>query len=201
MKILKLAIAALFAAGLITASASAGFAADKDVAVSDCAEGSVSVAMKDGSLTCEEATPALFDESGSCFVADDGSNVCAQSNCWVTPEGGNVCARGFVAPTPVTGDETLTGPTECFVSTDEAGMEINSCAKATLFEATDEGSVSGMTEDGGPINPDLMLQNGVALSAGSPTDNSSSNSLAAFGVLIGALGALGIGLSKQRATK
>jgi hypothetical protein len=36
--------------------------------------------------------------------------------------------------------------------------------------------------------------------AASSTGNSSSNTLAALGVLIAALGALGIGISKQRAS-
>ena len=46
-----------------------------------------------------------------------------------------------------------------------------------------------------------MYQSGVTKSGATPNDQTASSTLAAFGVLVGALGALGIALSRQKEVK
>ena len=201
MKISKIAIAALFAAGFITASASAGFAEDEpkpQIAI-DCMEGYSAVYSEDGT-------------SGSCeadAVEYDGDPKPIDS-CWETEDGINVCARGGGVPMPDTLDDTpvAVDATDCMVTVDAEGYESTSCYDAVPFTTDEDG---GMIEPGdgevdesllrdGEVDETLMYQTGVAMPASGSSDGS-SNMLAAFGVLVGALGAFGIGISRQREAK
>lgn len=193
MKISKFAIAALFAAGFITTSATAGFAEDKPAISGDCVEGYYAVYNEDGFVSCELDVPV------------DITDVKPIDSCWVTEDGIDVCARGGMVPMLLTVDEPsiepATEPTDCTVTTDAEGKEISACFRAVPFDApVEDGTLLG-TEDGEPVvDETLMYQSGVAMPA-SGSDNNSSNMLAAFGVLVAALGALGIGISKQRTAK
>lgn len=194
MKISKIAIAALFAAGFITSSAAAGFADEKPQPVIDCMEGYTAVYSEDGySVSCEEDAAVYTTEEGVIDVKPIDS-------CWVTEDGTNVCARGGMVPMPASTDETPVPPETCSVSTDAEGNELTACYDAVPYDTpTDEESLGG--EDKGlVVDETLMYQSGVAMS-GSGSDSSSSNALAAFGVLVGALGALGIGISRQKDAK
>jgi hypothetical protein len=199
MKISKIAIAALFAAGFITASASAGFAEDKIPPILDCAVGYSAVYSEDGT-------------SGSCeadAVAYDGDPKPIDS-CWETEDGINVCARGGGVPMPATLDETPVpiDATDCLLTLDADGNEVGSC-EAVAYDTTagdgeelppvDGGVDESLLRDG-EVDETLMYQSGVATPA-SGSNSGSSNMLAAIGVLVAALGALGIGISRQKAAK
>ena len=191
MKISKIAIAALFAAGLVTASASAGFAEDKVPQILDCAVGYSAVYSEDGT-------------SGSCeadAVAYDG-DLKPIDSCWETEDGINVCARGGGVPMPATLDDTPVpiDATDCMLTIDADGNEVGSCEDFVLYDTpVEDGSVDG-EDKGVVVDETLMYQSGVAMPAAG-SDSNSSNMLAAFGVLVGALGALGIGISRQKDAK
>lgn len=194
MKISKIAIAALFAAGFITSSAAAGFADEKPQPVIDCMEGYTAVYSEDGySVSCEEDAAVYTTEEGVLDVKPIDA-------CWVTEDGTNVCARGGMVPMPASTDETPVPPETCSVSTDAEGNELTACYDAVPYDTpTDEESLGG-EDKGMVVDETLMYQSGVAM-PGSGSDSSSSNTLAAFGVLVGALGALGIGISRQKDAK
>jgi hypothetical protein len=101
-----------------------------------------------------------------------------------------------MVPTPDTGEE-LPGvpvdPSDCLVSSEAEGQGWMACPGST-----EEGDGVAYLEDM-PEDRSLMMQNGVAKSAGTP-DQTASSTLAAFGVLVAALGALGIGISRQKET-
>ncbi len=182
MKFSKIAVAVLFAAGLIGAPASAGFA-------TSCAEGYQAIDREDGTSACEvEAVPFDVEE------------IKPIDSCWTTEEGIDVCARGGIAPVPATGEEVT--PETCSVSTDEEGNELTACYDTVPYETPLEdgegmGNIEDRTKD---IDETLMYQTGVAMPmAGS--DSTASNTLAFFGVLVAALGALGIGISRERSLK
>jgi len=193
MKISKIAIAALFAAGLVTASASAGFAEDepKPQISIDCIEGYSAVYSEDGS-------------SGSCeadAVAYDGDPKPIDS-CWETEDGINVCARGGGVPMPATLDDTPVpiDATDCMLTVDADGNEVGSCQDIVLYDNPVEGGSVDGEDKGVVVDETLMYQSGVAMSAAG-SDSNSSNMLAALGVLVAALGALGIGISRQKDAK
>jgi hypothetical protein len=191
MKISKIAIAALFAAGFVTASASAGFAEDKIPQILDCAVGYSAVYSEDGT-------------SGSCeadAVAYDGDPKPIDS-CWETEDGINVCARGGGVPMPATLDDTPVpiDATDCMLTVDADGNEVGSCQDIVLYDTPVEGGSVDGEDKGVVVDETLMYQSGVAMPAAG-SDSNSSNMLAALGVLVGALGALGIGISRQKDAK
>ncbi len=202
MKISKLTIAALFAAGFITTSATAGFAEDKPAISGDCVEGYSAVYNEDGFVSCELDVPV------------DITDVKPIDSCWETEDGVNVCARGGMVPMPLTVDEPTVDSPDCTVTTDEDGKEMSACFRAyttTGADGEDMELMDGAVDetmirdlDIEPISEEvdetLMYQSGVAMPA-SGSDTSSSNMLAAFGVLVAALGALGIGISRQKEAK
>ena len=59
----------------------------------------------------------------------------------------------------------------------------------------------GVVVDEGTVDETLMYQSGVTKSGATPNDQTASSTLAAFGVLVGALGALGIAISRQKEAK
>jgi hypothetical protein len=197
MKISKIAIAALFAAGFITSSAAAGFADEKPQPVIDCMEGYTAVYSEDGySVSCEEDAVAYTTEEGDVDVKPIDS-------CWVTEDGTNVCARGGMVPMPANGEEEAPiDPTDCMLTIDAEGNEVGSCEEIVLYDTPGEdGSLGGDVDESllrNDVDETLMFQSGVGMSE---SDNSSSNALAAFGVLVAALGALGIGISRQKDAK
>ena len=112
-----------------------------------------------------------------------------ENGCWTqTDADGNsvdVCAKGFV---PISLEVDTTG---CGLVTDENGVDMQVCADGVL--TGEEMYQTGVPE----------MRNDVELTtAGGPAGSeSSSNTLAALGVLVAAAGAFGIGLSRQRAAK
>jgi hypothetical protein len=196
MKISKIAIAVLFTAGFLTTSASASMA-------TSCAEGYVAVegVFPDPMYTCEpiESVEAVEGEV----------EVKPIDSCWTTEDGSDVCARGVPVPMTVTSEEetpvevseeTLVGGGDCTVSVDADGNELNACYDAVPYDAIgEEGEVMPLEE--GTVDETLMFQSGIAKSGAMPSDQTASNTLAAFGVLVGALGAFGIAISRERAAK
>jgi len=192
MKLQKLAIAVLFAAGMIGASASMASAADeKPQLVIDCVDGYEAVYSDDGSSGTCEPIATTFD------ATDDGS-------CWTTADGGNVCARGGVNTLGATEDPV--DPVGCSTEQDVDGNPITVCQDAIAYStppiqndvptvdcSVDPASCEGIMTTSG--NESLMFKNNAAAPLGA---NSNSNTLAALGVLVAALGAFGIGLSNQK---
>ena len=122
-----------------------------------------------------EETPAI-DENGCWTQTDaDGNSV-------------DVCAKG-VGITPINAE--VDPSFGCGTVTDENGVDMQVCADSGL--TGEEMYQTGVPE----------MRNDVELTSagGSNGSDSSSNTLAALGVLIAAAGAFGIGLSRQRAAK
>lgn len=122
-----------------------------------------------------EETPAI-DENGCWTQTDaDGNSV-------------DVCAKGIVSDEVHPGFDPSVG---CGVITDENGIDMPVCADGVL--TGEEMYQTGVPE----------MRNDVELTSagGSSGSDSSSNTLAALGVLVAAAGAFGIGISRQRAVK
>lgn len=189
MKISKIALAVLFTAGFLTTSASASMA-------TSCALGYEAVGMSCEPIEVVEAV-------------DGEVEVKPIDSCWTTEDGSDVCARGVPVPMTVTSEEetpvdvseeTLVDGGDCSVSVDADGNELKACFDAVPYEATgEEGEVMPLEE--GTVDETLMYQSGIAKSGAMPNDQTASNTLAAFGVLVGALGAFGIAISRERAAK
>ena len=195
MKISRIAVSALFAAGLIAASASAGYAEDKVEISGDCVEGYMTVYNEDGFVSC------VIDPEVSI------TEVKPIDSCWETEDGVNVCARGGMVPMPATLDEPVDGG--CTIVEDEEGNPLEACYDAVPYTLGEDGEViepidGGIVDDSmlrdGEVDETLMYQSGIAM-PGSSSEVPASNLLAAFGVLVGAVGAFGIGISRQRESK
>lgn len=191
MKISKIAVVALFAAGFLTTSASASMA-------TSCAEGYIAVDSPETeasgiSGTCEpiEAVEATVDEQEGVKPID---------SCWTNEDGSEVCARGIPEPMPMNLEETPVDGGDCTVSTDPEGNELTACYDAVPTEVTGEEGEGAIVDDV-TVDETLMFQSGIAKSGATPNDQTASNTLAAFGVLVGALGALGIALSREKEAK
>jgi hypothetical protein len=184
MKISKIAIAVLFAAGFLTTSATSSMA-------TSCAEGYIAVEgeFPDPMYTCEPIeTP------------EESVDVKPIDSCWETEDGSEVCARGLMEPIPANAEQTPVEGGDCAVSVDADGNELKACYDAVPYEVPSEEG-EGVIVDEGTVDETLMFQSGVTKSGATPNDQTASSALAAFGVLVGALGALGIGISRQRAAK
>jgi hypothetical protein len=192
MKISKIAIAVLLAAGFLTASASSSMA-------TSCAEGFVAVegTFPEPMYTCEAVDSA--------DVAVDGPiDVKPIDSCWTTEDGTDVCSRSAV-PMPANGEEP---PVDGGVCDPEASGLVDSEGKtpeacyydAVPYEVTgEEGEPEPVSAE--TVDESLMFQSGVTKSGATPNDQTASSALAAFGVLVGALGALGIALSREKVAK
>lgn len=191
MKLIRIATAVLFAGGLIGASASMA-SADTPFELTDCAVGYEAVLAEDGvSGTCE-AIPEPIDET------TDGT-------CWTTPEGGDVCARGGVL-----GSTEDPVPAVCVKDVEDVGTDSTMCTDWSAYNTLPEDSDGVINDcvttdesvcyDMMPMVGDesLMYKNAAGMGGSSSND---SNTLAALGVLFGALGAFGIGISNQRTAK
>jgi hypothetical protein len=216
MKLNKLAIAVIFAGGMIGASASMA-SAETPFEATDCAVGYEAVLSEDGvSGTCQPV-PALFEE-----VTTDGT-------CWTTEDGGNVCARGAVRdavqePVPLPGgcvastanDGTImchdavayssvpVEPVPVDATCDSSATD--TCQEAVLYDAVPQDTDVTNTDCGVACesvvpmlgNEPPMFKNYSAASGNSSND---SNTLATLGILIAVLGAFGIGISKEKSLK
>jgi len=190
MKLQKFLIAGL----LVTAFS--GLSAGASQALS-CAVG---FEPKDGDSMTE--CVAIEPVEAVAYTAEDGEAVDPEptlyteetpapdeNGCWTqTDADGNsvdVCAKDIV---PISLEVDTTG---CGVVTDENGVDTQVCADGVL--TGEEMYQTGVPE----------MRNDVELTtAGGPAGSeSSSNTLAALGVLVAAAGAFGIGLSRQRAAK
>jgi len=231
MKISKMAIAVLFAAGFLTTSATASMA-------TSCAEGYTAVEGEETGMmyTCEPiesvegevVEPVEGDVDvkpiDSCWSTDDGIDVCARGaempitafqtepeaepiesvegdvdvkpidSCWSAADGTEVCSRSAV-PMPAEGapvDSDVCDPTGLV---DAEGNQPEQC----FYDMPSEAGVEGeLLKNNDGVDETLMYQSGVASAA---PDQTVSNTLAAFGVLVGVLGAFGIAISRQRASK
>jgi hypothetical protein len=181
---------------MIGASASMASAADETPQiVIDCVQGYEAVYSDDGSSGTCEPIAVTFDETTT-----DGT-------CWTNEDGVNACARGGVLgttedPVPASG---------CTTTTDADGNEATLCMDQIAYTTLPADN----TGDGTPVDcsstdvpcdvvmpmdadETLMFKNAAGLGGSSSTD---SNTLALLGVLVAALGALGIGLSNQKTLK
>lgn len=189
MKISKFAIAALFAAGLIAAPASAGFATEKPEVSSDCVEGYQTIYNEDGSVSCEvEAVPF------------SGEEIKPIDSCWTNEDGTEVCARGGMVPMPATSEEVA--PETCSVTQDENGNDLTACYDAVPYGTTaEEDEGVGYVDDNTVDDKTLMLQSGEAKSLATPADPTVSNAVAIFGVLVGVLWAAVIAINRRKEAK
>jgi hypothetical protein len=156
-----------------------------------CAEGykAVEGEFPDPMYTCEPIeTP------------EENVDVKPIDSCWTTEDGSEVCARGLMEPMPANGEGTPVDGGDCAISTDPDGNELKACYDAVPYEVPGEEG-EGVVVDEGTVDETLMYQSGVTKSGATPDDQTASNTLAAFGVLVGALGALAIALSRQKEVK
>lgn len=193
MKISKIAFVTLFAAGFLTASASASMA-------TSCAVGYVAVEgeFPDAMYTCEpiEAVDAAVDNQ---------VDVKPIESCWTNEDGSEVCTRGITEPMPVSIedlpiDSEVCDPVASGLVDSEGNTPENCWYEVVPNEVSGEEGEGAIVDDG-TVDETLMFQSGVSKSTAATNDQTASNTLAAFGVLVGALGALGIAISRQKETK
>jgi hypothetical protein len=195
MKISKIAVAAIFAAGFVSVPTTLVMADTReqdDLMVIQC----LNEYTEEDGYKCIETTP----EEGVAYTTEEGDvDVKPMDSCWKTEDGVDVCGRG-VAPEP-RNPQVIENPyKECYVSseTEEGGWM--ACPDSSPLDGAAEEPGGVRFNKDGQEDSSLMMQNGVAKSAGTP-DQTASNTLAAFGVLVAALGALGIGISRQKEAK
>jgi|GEM_PF-1169295 len=197
MKISKIAVAALFAAGFVTIPASLGLAETQDqddLMVIHC----INEYTEETGYKCIETTP---EDEAVAYTTEVGDvDVKPIDSCWTNEDGSEVCARGITEPMPVSLEDVPVDGGDCTVSTDPDGNEQKACYDAVPYEVTGEEG-EGVVVDEGTVDETLMYQSGVTKSGATPNDQTASSTLAAFGVLVGALGALGIALSREKAAK
>lgn len=215
MKISKIAVAALFAAAFVTIPASLGLAEtqdQEDLMVIQC----INEYTEETGYKCIETTP---EDEAVAYTTEVGDvDVKPIDSCWTNEDGSKVCARGLMDPMPANGEEVPVEGGDCAISTDPEGNELKACYDAVPYEVpSEEGECvvvdectpyevpseegEGAIVDDGTVDETLMMQSGIAKSGATPNDQTASNTLAAFGVLVGALGALGIALSREKEAK
>jgi len=185
MKLHKLAIAVLFAGGMIGASASMASAAP--LKTTSCMEGYEAVETDDASVYDCVPIAVTFDETttdGTCWTNEDGVNACARGGVLGSTEE-PVPASGCTTTTDADGNESTICMDQVAYNTLPADGEVDYCAETP--------EMCQMTV--GAVDDTLMYKN---ISLAGSADGSSSNTLAALGVLFAALGAFGIGLSNQK---
>jgi hypothetical protein len=196
MKISKIAVAAIFAAGFVSVPTTLVIADTReqdDLMVIQC----INEYTEEEGYKCIDTTP----EEGVEYTTEEGDvDVKPIDSCWTTEDGSEVCARGLMEPMPANGEEVPVDGGDCTISTDPDGNELKACYDAVPYEVPGEEG-EGVVVDDGTVDETLMFQSGVTKSGATPNDQTASSALAAFGVLVGALGALGIGISRQRAAK
>jgi hypothetical protein len=104
-----------------------------------------------------------------------------------------------MVPTPATGEDIPSVPadtSECFVSSETEDGGWMACADSSPLDgAAEEPGGVRLYKDG---QEEMSL---VSATVSGKPDQTASNTLAAFGVLVAALGALGIGISRQKEAK
>ncbi len=191
MKISKIAIAALFAAGFVTVPTTFALAETRDqddTMVIQC----INEYTEEDGYKCIETDP----EEGVAYTTEEGDvDVKPIDSCWTTEDGVDVCARGAIAPNPALSEDLPGVPedtSDCFISseTDDGGW----------MACPDSSPLDGAAEEPGGVRSykDMVL---VSATISAKPDQTASNTLAAFGVLVAALGALGIGISRQKEAK
>jgi hypothetical protein len=181
MKISKVLIAALFAAGFLTVSAAPGMA-------TSCAEGYKAITLENGMYSCEAELEANVED------------VKPIDSCWTTEDGLDVCARGAMAPMPAALEDTPV-EADCSVTTDDQGVSSEVCLKAVPYGTTPEEDDSVAYLEDGPVDDTLMFQSGEAKALATPADPTVSNAVAIFAVLAGALWALVIVMNRRKEAK
>lgn len=199
MKFSKIAVAALFAAGFVTVPTTLVMAdtpEQDDQMVIQC----MNEYTEEEGYKCIETA----EEEGIAYPTEEGDvDVKPIDACWTTEDGVDVCARGAIAPNPALSEDLPGVPedtSDCFVSseTDDGGWM--ACPDSSPLDGAAEEPGGVRFYKDGQEDSTLMMQSGVATSAGT-RDQTASNTLAAFGVLVAALGALGIGISRQKEAK
>ena len=195
MKFSKIAVAALFAAGFVTVPTTLVMADTReqdDQMVVQC----LNEYTEEEGYNCIDTTP----EEGVAYTTGEGDvDVKPIDSCWQTEDGVDVCARGGMVPTPATGEEIPGVPadtSECFVSSETEDGGWMACADSPPLDgAAEEPGGVRLYKDG---QEEMSL---VSATVSGKPDQTASNTLAAFGVLVAALGALGIGISRQKEAK
>ena len=181
MKISKILIAAMFAAGFLTVSATPGMA-------TSCAVGYKSITLENGMYSCEAE------------LEENVEDVKPIDSCWTTEDGSEVCARGAMVPMTATLDDTPV-ESDCSVTTDDQSVSSEVCLEAVPYGTTSEEDDSVAYLEDGPVDDTLMLQSGEAKTLATPADPTVSNAVAIFAVLVGALWALVIVMNRRKDAK
>lgn len=204
MKFSKIVVAAIFGAGFVTLPTTLVIADTReqdDQMVIQCLN---EYSEKDG-YKCIEANPEeeLFiyppvEGVASDLETADGGEL--DHSCWKTDEGAKVCARIGLAPEPRNPQVGKSPFEECFVSSETEDGGWMACPESSPLDGAAEEPGGVRFYKDGPEDKSLRMLSGVRESARKP-DQTASNTLAAFGVLVAALGALGIGISRQKEAK
>lgn len=192
MKFSKIAVAALFAAGFVTVPTTLVMAdtpEQDDQMVVQC----MNEYTEEEGYKCIETAP----EEGVAYTTEEGDvDVKPIDSCWKTEDGVDVCARGAIAPNPASGEDLpgvpLEDTSDCFISSETEDGGWMACP--------DSSPLDGAAEEPGGVRfyKDMVL---ISAKVSAKPDQTASNTLAAFGVLVAALGALGIGISRQKEAK
>lgn len=197
MKISKIAIAALFAAGFVTVPTTFALGETRDqddTMVIQC----INEYTEEEGYKCIETDP----EEGVAYTTEQGDvDVQPIDSCWTTEDGTDVCARGAIAPMPANVEDTPVDSSECSSTTDDQGVSSEVCMKAVPFSGTPEEDGGVGYVDDAPVDRELMFQSGVAETLESPADPTVSIAVAIFGVLAGALLALVIVKNRRKEAK
>lgn len=180
MKIQKLAVLALVAAGMFFAGGSNAFAYDsKDAPQTDCVDGYYPTLDSEGMPTCEPIE--LIDPTDEVVISD--------GECWTNEDGVEACARTFtteVEPQPI--DST------CEVVKEDGTIETTACSDLIAY--------SGVPiQDGGDLvlmeSKSGMEKSFTFASSGTQQDGT----LAFLGMFFGLVGAAALALIKNPVAK
>jgi hypothetical protein len=196
MKISKVLIAAMFAAGFVSVPTTLVMADTReqdDLMVVQC----LNEYTEEEGYNCIDTTP----EEGVAYTTGEGDvDVKPIDSCWTTEDGLDVCARGGMVPTPATLEDTPVD-SDCSVTTDDQGVSSEVCLKAVPYSTTPEEDDSVAYLEDGPVDDTLMFQSGEAKTLATPADPTVSNAVAIFAVLAGALWALVIVMNRRKEAK
>ena len=196
MKISKIAVAALFAAGFVTVPTTLVMADTReqdDLMVIQC----LNEYTEEDGYNCIDTTP----EEDVAYTTGEGDvDVKPIDSCWTTEDGLDVCARGVMVPTPATVEDTPVD-SDCPVTTDDQGVSSEVCLKAVPYSTTPEEDDSVAYLEDGPVDDTLMFQSGEAKTLATPADPTVSNAVAIFAVLAGALWALVVLMNRRKEAK
>jgi hypothetical protein len=134
MKISKIAVAAIFAAGFVSVPTTLVIADTReqdDLMVIQC----INEYTEEEGYKCIDTTP----EEGVEYTTEEGDvNVKPIDSCWTTEDGSEVCARGLMEPMPANEEETPVEGGDCALSVDADGNELKACYDAVPYEVPGE---------------------------------------------------------------